>query len=113
MDIGPPEKGETVIGVVPDKLIEDWNKITELSDDVFSLKQKLESMLELLSAKRTIFWNDIRNANERADSAQSRGLSIGVRTQDGEMVVVQFKHKPESPAEAFRAIVDKLRELGE
>jgi hypothetical protein len=90
---------ERVLACLPsdycDRLLQQHNA----HQDIESLQHKLKRMMELVQAKQVIFWEDLKNLIEQADSSSSRGLSIGVRKdRDGRVVLVEFKDdKPDHP----------------
>jgi hypothetical protein len=107
-------KGEKVIGPMNETVQAAFIELEHMRVDLEALCRKAKKQTELLEARRTLFWELVRNECEQAESAESRDLSIGVRkrtNQDGieVPVVVEFKAKEEGGHAA--AFLDMLKQL--
>jgi uncharacterized coiled-coil protein SlyX len=107
------KKGERVIGAMTTTIVASFLEIEQMRDDLQALLNKAKRMDEMLDARRTLFWNQVRTENEQAESADSRGLSIGVRKKidsDGIDRPVLVEFKAEASANPLLSILKQLRD---
>lgn len=97
-------KGERVISKLAGTGMDDkWEEIVALHCSAVRKAKELESAYQLLSAKTVVFWNEIKNYTEQAESAEDRGKTLAMRHDaDDNLVLVEYTEKPANPKELFR-----------
>lgn len=95
-NLSPVKDEEKVIACLPEEFCLRLLAQNDAREALNALRKKMERMLNLLTAKQTIFWEDLKNLIEQADTAGSRGFAIGVRKdRDDRVVLVEFKEADE------------------
>lgn len=90
------QKNETiVVDSVPDDIVRAHRELQNLSSEVARLCSRHARLKQTLSAKSILFWDQVRDINERAETCDLRGVELGFRiTSDGTPVIVEYKKDP-------------------
>lgn len=96
-NLQPAKRGEKVLACLPDEFVQKSVELNQLVSDVKALHAKLMQKNQLAQAYSIIFWNEVKALSEMAESTEERGLSLGLRKKDDQVVLVEFKNKPQLP----------------
>ena len=93
-----------------------WTEIIDLMCREVKLAKEVQDLSEASAAKRTLFWQEVAKASERAESADERGMVLGVRYDENDrMVLVEFSPKEDESSKlppqlrAFMSLLKKMR----
>ena len=101
------EKGDAYIMDLTPELSKSWEEIGRKAGDIVEALRRLNDRREVVTARKWLFWKACEDASERAESAGSRGLVIGVRRRDGKHVLVERKEI----GNPLKSLVDLIRDL--
>jgi len=92
----PLKKGDKILaGLDGTKTQEQWNEVLDLSCQAAKMLREFELLTARLDAKRVLFWQELANISEQAETAEDRGKLLGLRyTKEGKLVLVEFDDKP-------------------
>lgn len=87
-------EGDSVIAEIPEDVKAEFDQLLLDDHDLRIQMSKIAKKMETLDAKRTLLWDKLTNLTERSETAESRGLALGVRLKEKESpvyVLVEFK----------------------
>lgn len=82
-----------------------WKGIVELHCEAARKAKDLQELNEVISARGTLFWADLKKHTEQAESAEDRGKTLGVRHDDDDnLVLVEYTDKTPDPRDMLRKL---------
>lgn len=105
------KSGERVIAdLVDTEFPARWAEIVELHCEAVKKAKDLQELNDVMEAKATLFWSDIKKHTEQAESSDARGKTLGVRHDaDDNFVLVEYADNTPDPRDMLR----KLFGMGE
>jgi hypothetical protein len=101
----PLSRGEKVIRKLKSDELAEFMEIRDMQIASVKAAYDLRRLHEKVKAKSFLLWDRLTLADERAETAEARGLTLGVRrTPEGEWVLAEAKRDKKAISDLIRSL---------